>query len=239
MEKPYLTPIAPSLGNPEALIFIDGSLSEGINNPHDNPHNNPNNSQWWQVIRQAGWQGSIYALWWDRSNFSPSLEHLTQLETDAIVYWHKHKNYIRRVGKSYLPKIISENALTSVSLMGFSIGARVAYYTMRDWSEAQIQLHNVLLLGGTIRRDAVRNWASAASRIEGKLINIYNCEDLVLTRFCQILEWDRSPCGIKPISEKHEKIINFDATPWMKTAKYSPSNYLSVFQELVKQGYWQ
>lgn len=231
MEKPYLIPIEPSLGNPESLIFIDGSLSERIENPEDN-------CQWWQVIRQAGWQGAIYGLWWDRSNFSPSLEHLAQLETDAIAYWHKHKHYVRRVGKSYLPKLISEHALTSVSLMGFSVGARIAYYTMRDWSEAQICLNNVLLLGGTIRRDIVRNWGTAASRLEGKLINIYNCEDLVLTRFCQILEWDRSPCGIKPISEEHEKIVNFDATPLMQTAKYSPPNYLLVLQELIQQGYW-
>jgi hypothetical protein len=231
MEKPYLIPIEPSLGNPEALIFIDGSLSERLDNPEDN-------HQWWQVLRQAGWRGSIYTLWWDRSNFNSSLESLAQLETDAIAQWHKHKNYVRRVGKSYLPKLISENALESVSLLGFSVGARVAYYTMRDWSEAQIHLNNVLLLGGTIRRDAVRKWAAAASRLEGKLINIYNCEDLVLTRFCQILEWDRSPCGIKPISEEHEKIINFDAIPLMKTAKYSPKNYLPVLDELVKKGYW-
>ncbi|MGK7927595.1 MAG: DUF726 domain-containing protein [Spirulina sp.] len=231
MEKPYLIAIESSLGNPESLIFIDGSLSERIDNPADN-------YQWWQVLRQAGWRGSIYALGWDRSNFSPSWESLGQLETDAIASWHKHKNYIRRVGKSYLPKLISEHNLASVSLLGFSVGARVAYYTMRDWSEAQIHLNNVLLLGGTIRRDSMRNWADAASRLEGKLINIYNGEDLVLTRFCQILEWERSPCGIKPIKEEHEKIINFDATPFMKTATYSATNYLPVLQELIDREYW-
>lgn len=225
-------PIEPSLGSPEALIFIDGYLSER-NDPTEG------NSQWWEVIRQVGWKGSIYYLWWEGASSKMSLESFAQLEVGAIAHWQKYKSLAKRVGKSFLPKLACDLEEESVSFFGFSLGSYVAYYAMHDWYKASIELKNVILLAATIRRDRTKEWGKSASRISGKLIDIYNCEDLILKRFCQILDWDRSPCGIKPICEEHPQIINFNATDWMLTAEHSSRNYLPVLKEIIEQKLWE
>jgi Protein of unknown function (DUF726) len=232
MDRPYLMLIEPSLGTPEALIFIDGYLSERANPLKDN-------HQWWEAIRQVGWKGSIYYLYWEASTLKTSLEAFAQLEAEAIGKWQRYKSLAKRVGKSFLPKLACDLEEESVSLIGFSSGAYVAYYAMHDWFKASIELKDVILLAATIRRDRSKDWGKAAFRLSGNLINVYNSEDLVLKRFCQILEWDRSPCGIKPISEEHSQIINVNATDLMHTAEHCCINYLPVLKEIVEQKFWQ
>ncbi|WP_017303100.1 DUF726 domain-containing protein [Spirulina subsalsa] len=231
MDKPYLINIEPSLGQAEALIFVDGYLS-------DRGDTLAENYQWWTILRQAGWQGSIYYLWWDVAQFSPSLELLSQLGSEALPYWQRHRSYVKRIGKSFLPKLIAQEIpVPVVSLMGCSLGSRIAYYAMREWFEAKPILKDVILLGGMIQRDRTKNWSYAASNLNGTLFNVYNGEDLLLMRFSQILGWERSPCGIKPIREVHPQILNIDAAPLMKTASYSPKNYLSVLSQILKSSH--
>ncbi|MDB9313098.1 DUF726 domain-containing protein [Spirulina sp. CS-785/01] len=230
MERPYLIPIEPSLGAPEALIVVQGSLSQKTPFPEQQ-------DQWWWAIRTLGWQGSIYQLWWDQSRFHLSLESLAQMGIEGIVHWHRYKNYLRRVGKHWLPQLVSELSLSGVSLLGFSLGVRIVYYAMRDWPDHMQPLNSGVLLAGTVRRD--RDWSVAISQLTGKLINVYNSEDLILHRFCQMLEWERSPCGLKPILEDHPQLVNFNATALMQTAEYSPLNYLPVLQEMIKQEWWK
>lgn len=231
MERPYLVPIEPSLSSPEALIFMDGYCSERL-------YRQDNRSQWREAIRQVGWQGSIYYLWWDASDSEMSLESFAESGMGGISHWQKHKSFAKRVGKSFLPKLTCELEEESVSFLGFGLGAYIAYYAMHDWYKACLELQNVILLAATIRRDRSKEWGKSASRISGKLINVYNCEDLILQRFCQILDWDCSPCGIKPISEEHAQIVNFNATDLMLTAKHSRQNFMLVLKEIVAQQLW-
>ncbi|NEO27267.1 MAG: DUF726 domain-containing protein [Kamptonema sp. SIO4C4] len=230
MERPYLIPIEPSLGAPEALIIVQEPLSQRITFPEQQ-------DQWWWAIRTLGWHGSIYQLWWDQSRFDLSLESLAPMGVEGMVHWHRYKNYLRRMGKHWLPQLVSELSLPAVSLFGFSLGVRVVYYAMRDWPETAPPLNQGVLLAGTVRRD--RDWWAAVSHLTGTLINIYNSEDLILNRFCQMLEWERSPCGLKPIIDDSPQLINFNATPLMQTAEYSALNYLPVLQEMIKQGWWK
>ncbi|MDY7013400.1 MAG: DUF726 domain-containing protein [Cyanobacteriota bacterium] len=232
MDRPYLVPIEPSLGVPEALIFIDGYISERTNKYEDN-------SQWWEVIRQVGWKGSIYYLYWDTSAAKISLESFARLGVEALAKWQKYKSLAKRIGKSYLPKLTWELTEESVSLIGVSLGAYVAYYAMRDWFKASVELKNAILLAAAIRRDSGLEWGKAASHLSGKLIDVYNSEDLILKRFCQILEWERSPCGIKPILEEHPQIINVNATRIVPTAEHSSINYLPVLKDIIAQQFWE
>lgn len=231
MEKPTLLPIEPTLASPETLILIPGSLSEQIP-----PVEGKN--QWSEMIRQLGWKGAIYQLRWDQSQFNLSLASVAHQGVEGIIAWHKYKNVLRRFGKYHFPKLIAALEVPHVSLFSWSLGTRIAYYTVREWSLTQTNLQDVVLLAGTVRRDRNRHWSALADHLTGNLINIYNSEDLLLTRFCQILEWERSACGVKPIKEEHPKLINIDATTLMRTAEYSALNYLPVLQNIVKQGNW-
>ncbi|NJL00463.1 MAG: DUF726 domain-containing protein [Spirulinaceae cyanobacterium SM2_1_0] len=231
MDRPELLLIEPPLSVPEALIFIDSSLSCQLHYPI-------HSSAWWSVLRQVGWRGSIYYLAWDRSPYS-LLEYLAQMGPESIGYWQRYKSRAKRVGKSRLPLLISDLPEQKFSLFSLSLGARVAYYTMQDWLKTSACLNNALFLAGAVLRGSSKDWEGAARSLQGRLINVYNVEDWVLKRFCQMLDWERSPCGIKPIKLTHDHIYNVNATPLMKTAKHEPAYYLPVLQTLVEREIWK
>lgn len=231
MKKPYLIQIEPSLGKQEALIFIDGYLSQGATQAEDNGH-------WWWIIRKAGWKGSIYHLWWDASEFNTLLQSMLIFGVGALPHWQKHKARAKKVGIEYAPELFSHLSEKTVSLVGFSLGARVVYYIMRDWPESSVSLHDVILLAGAIRRGNSKDWGLAASHITGHLLNIYNSNDWVLNKLCKSLEFNRSPCGIQPIKEYHPRIINLNGTELMNTSEHSESSYLRIFEKTVGRKLW-
>ena len=231
MKEPYLIPIESSLEKQEALVFIDGYLSQEANQAEDNGH-------WWWTIRKAGWKGSIYHLWWDASEFNTLLQSGLMLGFGAITHWQKHKAQAKKVGIEYAPKLFTSLPEKTVSLVGFSLGSRVAYYMMRDWSESSVELRDVVLMDGAIRRGNSKDWGLAVSHITGQLLNIYNSNDLVLKTLCKALELNRSSCGIKPIKESHSRIINIDATKAMNTSDHSGGSYRRIFEKAVGRKLW-
>ncbi len=231
MDRPKLLLIEPPLTVSEALIFIDSSLSM-------RPEASPAHSPWWPLLRQVGWGGSIYYLAWDTSP-SSLLEYLAQMGTDSVGYWQRYKSRAKRIGKSHLPLLIAELPEERVSLFSLSLGARVAYYAMQDWLKTSAELNNALFFAGAVLRGSGKNWDGAAKYLHGRLINVYNLDDWVLNRFCQMLAWERSPCGIKPIKATRDNIYNVNATPLMATAKHEPLYYQPVLQALIERDIWQ
>ncbi len=193
---------------------------------------------WRSLIRDLGWRGAIYQLQWDEG-LNITLGTLAQQEPDAaIAHWNRCRNQFKRIGKSFLPKLIWELNVATVSLWSIAHGTQVAYYTLRDWAEADIQLLDAVLLAGTVRRDRGKDWGRVAHNLQGTLFNLYNAEDLMLKRFSQLLDWKRSPCGIKPIREEGDRILNIDATPHMTTANYTPDNCRAVLTRTLS-AHWQ
>jgi len=231
MDRPELLPIEPPLSRPEALIFIDSALSA-------QPNPAVARAAWWAALRQVGWRGSIYYLNWDTSPGS-LLEYLAQMGNDSIGYWQRYKSRAKRIGKSHLPLLIAELPETSVSLFSLSLGARVAYYAMLDWRKTSVQLNNALFLAGAVLRGSGKDWDGAAQHLHSRLINVYNLDDWVLKRFCQMLDWERSPCGIKPIKAASDNIYNVNATPLMAMAKHAAAYYQPVLHDLVARGVWR
>ncbi len=231
IDRPELIAIEPALTVPEALIFIDSSLSLPGSRPL-------RNAVWWSVLRQVGWCGSLYYLAWDGSPYS-LLEYLAQMGPDAIGYWQRYKSRAKRVGKSHLPLLIADLPETRVSLLSLSLGARVAYYAMQDWRKTSACLNNAIFLAGAVLRGSSKDWDGAAQPLSGRLINAYNLDDWVLKRFCQMVNWNRSPCGTKPIKATHDTIYNVNATPLMAMAKHDPLYYQPVLQALVERDIWR
>jgi hypothetical protein len=215
MDKPKLNIIKQSTGNNKALIFINGFRSGEWENDETLT----------RVLQDAGWNQSIYHFWWD-SGDNPS----------SILWWKKFKRRANKVGSYYLPIIIASEVIeNNVSLLGYSLGARVAYHALKDWTR-RCTMQDVILLGGAIGRDSKVNWPDVASTLAGKLINVYNGDDPVLEVYKRTST--HSPCGRKPIEYQHHKIVNEDATEFVGNS-HSLSKYLNFLPKITSKGVWQ
>jgi hypothetical protein len=225
MENPQLHKVEASLGSEEAMIFMMGYCTEkSCTLSHIQP--------WIENLREAGWRGAIYYMWWDSSNFrhvssvAPLLGHL--------MHWEKHKRRAKCAGEYYLESMISSQVKeTSVSLIAHSLGARVIFFGTQNWSSTPSHLlNNIFVLGGAVPSN--RDWERVASRLEGKLFNVYNACDPILESFYKISSLGLTPCGLRPIKQSHPKIDNFDATSLVGKS-HDSEKYLNVLPKLCQQ----
>ncbi len=202
MDDPWIRRVAPALEPAtkpsEALVYIQGYLS-------DRDDSEERQERWVECLRAAGWRGSVYHLWWDASSLRGFGKDAIQ---GRVLHWWKVKSRAKRVGVEHVESLIRENVNEQkISLVGHSLGARVAYYAVLN---SKIKLENVVLLGGAIRRDSSREWGDVADRLDGKLVNVYNESDIVLTALTKSINLRQNPCGRKPIKQAHPKIINVE-----------------------------
>ncbi|MEN9226228.1 MAG: DUF726 domain-containing protein, partial [Thermostichus sp. DRC_bins_24] len=225
-DEPTLQSIQPKIDQDEALIFINGFLTENETKPQDN-------HPFWRAIRNAGWRGSLYHLWWDASNPISFVMSAAQLGVGLLLHWEAHENKAKTVGLRYAYPILSALPEKKITIIGFSLGARIAYYTMRAWPHDDKRLKDIVLLGGAVRRGASKNWGEHVEKLSGKLVNIYNEEDLVLAFLFRAVSLNRSPCGIKPIKEFNPEIENLNATHLIISLDHSYTSYLPHLQRLL------
>jgi len=228
-QEPYLIPVELSQGWDEALVFINGFLSGSETQPWEK-------QLLWETIRHAGWRGSLYYLWWDASNPTRLTLSTLKLGVGLLAHWEAHKAKAKKVGLDYAYPLLSSLPERQITLMGFSLGARVAYYIMRGWPQtSDRRLKDVILLSGAVRRQADKNWGLYVENITGKLVNIYNEDDLVLAYVFKVPSLNRSPCGIKPIKEFHPRIENLNATHLIGSGEHSYEAYLPHLKFLLEQ----
>lgn len=230
MQKPILVPIEPSYGDPTTLLFMGGDLL-------DTPQSEAAASQWWWLIRALGWQGAIAKLEWD-ADIDLSLAQLSQAGEGAPAQWNHTRKQYKRIGKSFLPKLLWSAGISQVSLLAIAQGSQIAYYAMREWVERDIQIQDVILLAGLVKRDRDQDWPRVLRNIKGKLFNHYRRDDLMIHRFGRVLNWQRSACGIKPIGLDHPCLLNLDITSLMTTADYSAHSTQAALTQWVRP-HWQ
>jgi len=222
MQQPEIRLISRPAGSLKALVFIDGYLS-GDKERH----------KLLSELSYLGWQDSVYHLCWDASCFESCVLEL------GIFHWEKCKSRAKKVGREYLPSLIyNKIPEKNVCIIAYSLGARVAYYSLEAWSETQHSLQDVILLAGAVRRDSSKDWGHVASQVKGNLINVHNYDDSTLKNIFEAVEAGQSACGRKPIKERHPKIINEDATSFIGK-NHSVSKYLDYLPELVRKDLWQ
>ena len=239
MKNPKLILIEESMGVDEALVLIRGYLSERKREPEDNAH-------WQRSLREAGWRGSIYHLWWDASSSTsfflnalliitrfpmPPFHRVLQIlgragisATALLFHWRKVKRRAKRVGQNHLSELLDLIPERRVTIMGFSLGALIVYYGLKNMGNRESQvINNVIFLGGAVARDESKGWNKAIEQLEGKIINVFNGRDYILRYLFRMAQVNpKSPCGLKPITLSHPNIINIDATQDMSA---SPGNH--------------
>jgi hypothetical protein len=155
MDKPWIKQIAASNGLREALVLITGFTTENNQGHHYY-------QSWVEILRGAGWNGSIFHFWWDSSNkHNAARVKYGQLGIGLIPYWEKHKRRAKRSGKYYLENLVTSNLYEeSVSFIGHSLGARVLFFALRHWKGNSLPVpKNVFLLGGAIPKNRKFFWS--------------------------------------------------------------------------------
>jgi GTP-binding protein EngB required for normal cell division/uncharacterized protein (DUF697 family) len=218
MEPPFITQFEPTKGSDEALIIVRGFRGEGNFRKEIADY-------WMLSIREIGWRGSVYYLWWDASdpdNFNNIL---------AVPKWKKSKDRAKRVGTIYFKHLVEKEVPEkSISLIGHSLGARVIYYALKECSSTTQEIKDVILLGGAIREN--KDWQYVASNLSGRIFNLYNSKDPVLKTTYKIGEFFLSsdPCGLVPIEKHDSKIINLNVESMVEKS-HSELSYLHALKK--------
>ena len=120
------------------------------------------------------------------------------------------------VGKHLADVLISrEQGSRPVSLIGFSLGARVIYFCLQEMvqrgkaSEGIIQ--DVILLGAPVS-GSFQNWKSFSRIISGRIVNGYCRRDWLLKFLYRTSTITFKIAGLGPIDWKDRRMVNIDLT---------------------------
>lgn len=253
MDSPIITLLQEPRGRQESLVLVKGYLS-------DEDLAGETQEAWVTCLREAGWRGAIYHLWWDGSNDASLIGYgSTGMAAGGAVgrtvgaiggpagsaaggvvggivggrlHWSKTKRRAKRTGRDHAGSLIQRQVKpTPISVMGFSLGARVVYYIARELPYSGLVIKDVYLIGGAVRRDSSKDWGEVASNIDGLLVNVYNKKDKILSKFYRTAEWGQSPCGRKEIKERHSRIRNVDARYIINSSSHKA--YKEYFLETI------
>lgn len=106
-------------------------------------------------------------------------------------------------------KLQGERAIT---LIGYSLGARIIYNCLMSLSEKRAfgVVENVVLLGAPCPTE-VRVWAAMKSVVAGRLVNVYSNNDYLLGFLYRTSSWQYGVAGLQKIQSLHG-IENFDVS---------------------------
>lgn len=98
-----------------------------------------------------------------------------------------------------------------VTLIGFSLGARVIYYCldeMRNHKDCKGIIENVILLGTPVTIS--KKWDEISELVAGKIINGYCRNDWILHVIYRATSTSLAIAGLSPVESTSGKIINID-----------------------------
>lgn len=170
--------------------------------------------QWkWQGLLTYAIPCKVTALRWD----ADSLKSLAL--SGAVMNFHRACKKAKFAGKQLARHIASQAfGMGPVSLIGFSLGARVIFHALKalsELSESRIYVQDVILLGGAVQNDA-NLWAELLPQVAGRVINVYSRHDLVLRRIYTLAMLGK-PVGQGPV--RCCGLQNFDASSYVKGHK--------------------
>lgn len=230
MSEPFVRKLRGFGGSLQVLVFFSGF--------HTRDYDQERLGDWCRAFRKAGWRGSIYWFWWDSCS---SHERLNMMW--SALEWNRANNNAREAGEGYTVPILRSLPRRRLTLVGHSLGAKVVYFALQSMDDArELRIGDVALLAGAVHGGSDRDWVKAASRIRGRLVNVYNGRDECLGLKFALGEALRlspgTPCGRSGIEAIHTRrasnIINVDATALID----SPSHTQGQIDNIDKTVGW-
>lgn len=126
-----------------------------------------------------------------------------------------HCSRSAEVGK-YLADILitRQQGQRPVSLIGFSLGARVIFFCLEELAgrkDAEGIIENVVLLGAPVSASTER-FQKIMSVVNGQLINGYCRDDWLLKFLYRTSTATLRIAGLQEVSVKHDRMKNIDLT---------------------------
>ncbi|XP_069674733.1 transmembrane and coiled-coil domain-containing protein 4-like isoform X1 [Periplaneta americana] len=117
------------------------------------------------------------------------------------------------VGKQLAEVLLSrEQGQRPVTLIGFSLGARVIYYCLREMSQrdrCEGIIQDAILLGTPVT-GAPRDWQKLMRVVSGKIVNGYCRSDWLLKFLYRTLSISSEVAGLQPIDIQDRRMCNID-----------------------------
>lgn len=225
MLAPYLITLHAEPTAEDALLLIDGYTRVQRASPSDFAHET-------LALQRAGWRGAIYALWWDSSSASDPLFQLL-----PPLHWHMVKERAVDAGRNLEDQIISLIS-KRISLVAFSLGARVAYDGLLS-TDSIFKFHDLILLGGAIQSNR-EYWLGLISRLSGRLINCYHPSDPILDLLFRLGEFSPDyACGQEPLGLDDQRLYNLDASRLLARHGSDPHHsYWAALEDLLGAAGW-
>uniref|UniRef100_A0A672J6M3 Transmembrane and coiled-coil domains 4 n=1 Tax=Salarias fasciatus TaxID=181472 RepID=A0A672J6M3_SALFA len=96
-----------------------------------------------------------------------------------------------------------------VSLIGFSLGARVIYYCLQELASSEGVVEDVVLLGAPVD-GSEKAWERMARVVAGKIVNGYCRGDWLLGFLYRSSAAQLSVAGLQPVNVQDRRIVNVD-----------------------------
>ncbi|KAK8086346.1 hypothetical protein PG994_001320 [Apiospora phragmitis] len=120
----------------------------------------------------------------------------------------------------------------AVTLVGYSLGARIIYNCLMQLSEKRALgvVENVVLMGAPCPTE-VRVWAAMKSVVAGRLVNVYSNNDYMLGFMYRTSSWQYGVAGLQKIQGLHG-VENFDVSEIVVSHRRYQHMVSSVLQKL-------
>ena len=169
----------------------------------------------WNGLREYAIPCRATALIWD----ADSLKSLAL--SGAVLNFHRACSKAKFAGRQLASHIAKQAfGMGPVSLIGFSLGARVIYHALLalcELEEPRVHVQDVILLGGAVKNDPTI-WSELVTQVAGRAINIYSHNDLVLKRIYNLAMLGKpKPVGQGPVA--CSRIENYDVSSYVKGHK--------------------
>ncbi|MBD3368810.1 DUF726 domain-containing protein [Candidatus Fermentibacteria bacterium] len=228
MSEPFVRKLQGFRGSLQILVFFSGF--------HTRDYDQVRLGDWCRAFRRAGWRGSIYWFRWDSCS---SHERLNMMW--SALEWNRANNKAREAGERYAVPILHSLPRRKLTLVGHSLGAKVVYFALQSMDDGrELRIGDVALLAGAVHGGSDRDWVKAASRVRGRLVNVYNGQDECLGLKFALGEALRlsqgTPCGRNGIEEIHTRrasnIFNVDATTLIDSPSHTQSQMDNIDKTL-------
>ncbi|MEX2016271.1 MAG: DUF726 domain-containing protein, partial [Candidatus Hydrogenedentales bacterium] len=156
---------------------------------------------------------------------------------------HRHWQDIRRRADS-VDSVAALNLIRAacphgrVTLVGHSLGAKVVLNLLNTANHRNYRFGDVALLAAAhSRRDP--ELIRLAESLWGRMVNVYHPNDWVLKVLYKVGEFTRfSPCGLKPVTFEHPRIVNLSGEPWLRATFRSHVLFPEVLPQTVGRELW-